>query len=149
MPKTVVLFLCSGNAAGSQMAEGFLRELGGDRFETHSAGLDPIGVHRLAVEVLREFGIDISGQRSKSLTEYLGKQPAQYVIFVCERADKSCPKVWPFALATMCWPFRDPAAAQDDNEAHLQTFREARDEIQGAIESWLATNPQVPHAATR
>lgn len=67
MPKTVVLFLRSGNSARSQMAEGFLRELGGDRFEAHNAGLDPIGVNPLAVEVMREVGIDISGQRSKSL----------------------------------------------------------------------------------
>ena len=93
--KTRVLFLCTGNSCRSQMAEAFLRKYGGDRFEPHSAGLAPQPIHPLAVRVMEEAGLDISGQRSKSVREYLGKMHFQYLIIVCEQADRNCPTTFP------------------------------------------------------
>ncbi len=94
-PKTRVLFLCTGNSARSQMAEAFLRQYGGDRFDPHSAGLAPQPVHPLAVRVMQEAGIDISRQRSKSVREYMGKVHFQHLIVVCEQADRNCPRNLP------------------------------------------------------
>ncbi|WP_146416125.1 arsenate reductase ArsC [Crateriforma conspicua] len=142
MKRTTVLFLCTGNSARSQMAEGFLRELAGDRFDAQSAGLAPVGLNPLAVQVMAEVGVDISSQESKSLKGFLRKNEAQYVVFVCDKAEKSCPEIWPFATATMCWPFPDPAAVQGDAEDCLEAFRRVRDQVRASIESWLATDPE-------
>jgi arsenate reductase (thioredoxin) len=85
MMKPKVLFLCTGNSARSQMAEGFLRHIAGNRFEPLSAGIEPKGLNPLAVEVMREIGIDISQQRSKNVRKFLGT-PIPYVITVCDNA---------------------------------------------------------------
>jgi arsenate reductase len=90
-----VLFLCIGNSARSQMAEAFLRKYAGDTFDAHSAGLEPKGVNPLTVRVMDEVGIDISRQTSKGIETYLGKVLFQYLITVCDDADKNCPTVWP------------------------------------------------------
>ena len=141
MSKPVVLFLCSGNSARSQMAEAFLRKHGGDRFEVHSAGLNPTGINPLTIQVMNEVGIDMDEHRSKSVSEYLGKLAANYVIFVCAQAEKSCPRIWPFALRSFCWPFDDPAACKGGEESRLQKFRDVRDQIEHQIKEWLATEP--------
>jgi arsenate reductase len=92
---TRVLFLCTGNSARSQMAEAFLRKYAGDRFEAHSAGLEPKVINPFTIQVMQEVGIDISDQTSKGVDTYLGKVLFQYLITVCDDADKNCPTVWP------------------------------------------------------
>ena len=136
MVKPRVLFLCTGNSARSQMAEGILRSFAGDRFEVLSAGIDPKGVNPLAIQAMREDGIDISGHRSKHVTEFLG-QPMQYVITVCDGAQEKCP-IFPGAYKFLSWSFDDPAAAQGSDADKLTVFRRVRDEIGQHIQQEFA-----------
>src|SRR5918992_3810405 len=122
-----VLILCTGNSARSQMAEGLLRHDGGARFEVESAGVSPTAVRAEAVAAMRELGIDITGQRSKSVDEFAG-QEFDYVITVCDNARESCP-VFPARTERVHWSFDDPAAAPGDFAARLAVFRRVRDEI--------------------
>jgi len=140
MSKNKVLFLCTSNSARSQMAEGLLRKYAGDRYEALSAGLEPTTVHPLAIRAMSEAGIDISSQRSKSVKEYLGKKPLGHLIFVCARAEKNCPYLYP-PLAPESWPFEDPAAWQGSEEERLDKFRQVRDQIESRIKAWLAAHP--------
>ena len=133
-----VLFLCTGNSARSQMAEAFLRKYGGDRFEAHSAGLEPKGLNPLTVQVMSEVDIDVSGQTSKGVDVYLGKMLFQCLITVCDDADKNCPTTWPGVNNRMHWSFQDPAAFQGTNEEKLAKFREVRDLIEQKVKSWAA-----------
>lgn len=135
---TRVLFLCTGNSARSQMAEAFLRKHAGDRFEAHSAGLEPKGVNPFTIQVMQEVGLDISGQTSKGVDTYLGKVLFQYLITVCDDADKNCPTVWPGVNQRMHWSFEDPAAFQGTDEQKLEKFRQIRDLIDEKIRYWLA-----------
>ncbi len=137
---TKVLILCTGNSCRSQMAEGFLRTLGGAAYEAHSAGVAPSQVNPLAVQVMQEAGVDISGQRSKSVTEYLG-QHFSYVITVCGNAAKTCP-IFPGPSIRLHWPFDDPAEAEGSPEQRLEVFRRVRDEIAAQIKQWLAEKRQ-------
>lgn len=138
MEKARVLFLCTGNSARSQMAEAFLKRYAGHVFEVHSAGLEPKGVHPMAVQVMDELGIDMSLQRSKHLDEYMGKMHFSYLITVCSHADASCPAVFPGVGVRMHWHFDDPAAAQGtEEEERLAAFRRVRDEIRDRILAWL------------
>ena len=140
MSKHNVLFLCTGNSCRSQMAEGFLRHLAGARFEVYSAGTDPADrVHPLAVQVMAETGIDISGQRPKGVKEFLGRMPIRYLIIVCDGADESCPRIFPGVLHRLFWPFADPARFEGQPEEVLEGFRRVRDEIRQQVESWLTT----------
>ena len=138
MSQARVLFLCTGNSARSQMAEAFLRKYAGDRFEAHSAGLEPKGLNPLTVSVMNEVGIDVSGQESKGVDAYLGKVLFQYLITVCDDADKNCPTVWPGVNKRMHWSFQDPAAFEGTEEDKLAKFREVRDLIEKKIQEWLA-----------
>lgn len=140
MSKINLLFLCTANSARSQMAEGLLRKHAGDRFEALSAGMEATTVNPLAIRVMNEIGIDISGQRSKSVKEYLGKVPLGHVIFVCARAEQNCPYLYP-PLVPESWPFEDPAAATGTEEERLVKFREVRDQIETRIKAWLAAHP--------
>ena len=133
--KTRVLFLCTHNSARSQMAEGLLRRLAGNRFEAYSAGTEATGVRPQAVDVMNEIGIDISGQKSKTLQQYLG-QPFDYVITVCDAANEACP-VFPGAKQRLHWSFEDPAAAVGSEEERLMVFRTVRDDIKEHIEANL------------
>ena len=139
MDKKRVIFLCTGNSARSQMAEAFLRKFGGDQFEAYSAGLEPKGLNPYTVRVMNEVGIDVSGQRSKGVGEYLGKVLFQYLITVCDNAEKNCPTVWPGVNQRMHWSFEDPAAFEGTDEAKLAKFREVRDQIEKRIEEWVAS----------
>ena len=134
--KPIVLFLCTHNSARSQMAEAILRNLAGDRYEVLSAGLEPTVLHPMAIEVMREIGIDISGQRSKSVVEYLAKVAVKIPIIVCRKCEENCPSIWPFASQVLSWPFDDPAEAASSPNG-LQHFRRVRDEIEGTIREWL------------
>lgn len=137
MSKSVVQFLCTGNSARSQMAEAFLRRLGGDRYEVHSAGLEPAGINPLTVQVMNEIGYDLTGHQSTSVKEYLGRISARYVIFVCDQAEKSCPRIWRNALHMLCWPFDDPATCNGTEQDKVQVFRDVRDKIEQTIKEWL------------
>jgi arsenate reductase (thioredoxin) len=130
-----VLFLCTGNSCRSQMAEGWLRQLAGDRFRAYSAGLKPGLVHPLAIEVMREAGVDISGQQSKDVASLLG-QDFSHVITVCDRARDSCP-VFPGTAMREHWPIEDPATAEGSQEERMRVFRATRDEIGGRVRVFL------------
>jgi arsenate reductase len=132
-----VLFLCTGNSARSQMAEGFLRHTGGDRFEAFSAGVKPTQVNPLAIKVMAEVGIDIAGQRAKSVMEFIG-QKFDYVITVCDSAQKSCP-VFPGRYEKLHWSLQDPALAKGGEEEKLTVFRRVRDEIKNKISQFLSS----------
>lgn len=139
MAKPRVLFLCTGNSARSQMAEALLRHLGGNRFDAHSAGLDPKGMNPLTVEALAEIGLDTKGQSSKSLQIYLG-QKFDHVITVCDHANEKCP-AWPGKTQRHHWSFEDPAAATGTHEEQLKVFRKIRDQISARIKAWLQDVP--------
>ena len=122
-----VLFLCTHNSARSQMAEGLLRHVAGDRFEAHSAGTEATHVRPLAVRAMDEVGVDITGQESKTLERYLG-EPFDYVITVCDDANEACP-FFPGARNRLHWSFEDPARVEGSEEERLAVFRRVRDEI--------------------
>jgi arsenate reductase len=131
-----VLFLCTGNSARSQMAEALLRSLGGADFEVFSAGTDPKGLNPLAVEVMRETGIEISRHESKSLSRYFG-QSFDYIITVCDRARDNCP-TFPGDNERIHWGYDDPAAASGSREQQLAVFRRVRNEISERLRLWVA-----------
>jgi arsenate reductase len=133
--KPKVLFLCTGNSARSQMAEGFLRHFAGDRLVAVSAGIEPVPINPLAVEVMNEIGIDISGQRSKSVSEIL-KEHFALVIGVCDIAKERCP-VFPFAYKSVQWSLEDPATASGSREEQLPVFRRVRDEVARNVRQFL------------
>ena len=122
--KLRVLTLCTANSARSQMAEGVLRWLGGDRVESYSAGTHPSRVNPFAIRVMQEIGIDIRAQHSKSVLEFIDK-PVDVVITVCDNAAENCP-TFPGNVQRIHWSFPDPAAAEGD-EAKLAAFRAVRD----------------------
>ena len=122
-----VLILCTGNSARSQMAEGLLRHLAGDRFEVASAGVSPTQVRSEAITAMREIGIDISRHHSKSVDGFTG-QNFDYVITVCDNANEQCP-VFPANTKRIHWSFEDPAAVDADEQTRLTVFRRVRDEI--------------------
>ena len=132
MAKAKVLFLCTGNSARSQMAEGYLRHAAGDRYDVVSAGIAPQGLNPLAVEAMREIGIDISAHRSKDAGEFLG-QSIPFVVTVCDHAKEHCP-IFPGAYKSMHWSLEDPAAAQGSKEEKLAVFRRVRDQIRAAVD---------------
>ncbi|MCX7419547.1 MAG: arsenate reductase ArsC [Planctomycetia bacterium] len=139
MKKRRVLFLCTGNSCRSQMAEGLLREIAGDRFESLSAGAKPAGyVHPLSVQVMHEVGIDISSQTSKSINEFLPPDgmPPDLIISVCSNAERECP-LFPGRVERSHWPFDDPAHATGTGEQKLVEFRRVRDEIKTRLEREL------------
>ncbi len=138
MSKPVVMIVCTQNSARSQMAEGWLRHLAGDRFTVFSAGMTPGRVNPLAVEAMAEVGIDLSAHTSDGIEKYLGKVPVYYLMIVCDKAAQSCPAIWPGMRERIVWPFDDPAAVEGDHATKLASFRRVRDEIKAKLEAWLA-----------
>ena len=136
MKRTRVLFLCTGNSCRSQMAEAFLRKYAGDKYEVYSAGLKAQGIHPKTIQVMKEIGIDLSEQESKSLKKYLGKKHFGYLITVCARAEEECP-IFPDVSTRLYWPFDDPRAAEGSEEEILNKFREVRDQIEKRIKEFL------------
>lgn len=133
-----VLILCTGNSARSQMAEGFLRRYHGDLYEVHSAGTEPKAeIHPLAVKVMAEVGIDISQQRPKDLAQYLGRLPVAHLLIVCDRANQTCPRIWPGAFSRTYLPFDDPAQFVGSEAETIGEFRRVRDEIGEAMKTWV------------
>lgn len=137
-----VLFLSEGNSVRSQMAEALLRKLGGERVDVHSAGLEPLPLHSLAVASMAEIGIAISGWKSKHLNEYLDSQ-FDYVITLCDRSREYCPD---FARdgETLHWSFSDPAGFEGSEAERLAAFRRERDAIRQRVADWLASIPVSP-----
>ena len=135
MTKHRVLFLCTHNSARSQMAEGLLRHLAGNRFAAFSAGTEATAVRPLAIRAMAELGIDISGQESKTLDRYLG-EPFDAVITVCDQAAEACP-VFPGAKQRLHWSFPDPSKAEGSEEEQLAVYRAVRDDIRRRIEREL------------
>lgn len=138
MSKAKVLFLCTGNSARSQMAEGYLRQVAGDEFEALSAGIEPKGLNPLAVEAMKEIGIDISHQTSKDVRDFLG-QAIPYVITVCDHAKARCP-IFPRTYKFLHWSLEDPAEATGSHDEKLVVFRRVRDEIAQRIQQELLTS---------
>src|SRR5262249_15376745 len=128
MTKQRVLILCTGNSAHSQMAEGLLRALAGDKVEVFSAGTKPSVIKPLAIRVMGEVGIDIHQQRSKHLNEFL-HQPFDYVITVCDDAAEACP-VFPGKAERIHWSIPDPAVVSGGEEEQITAFRQARDQLE-------------------
>lgn len=130
-----VMFLCTANSCRSQMAEGLLRELGKGKVEAHSAGLFAAGVHPRAARVMKEIGIDISGQQSKDIDIGLLRE-MDYAITLCGHAESSCPTTPP-DVRRIHWPIEDPVGARGTDEEVMKEFRRARDEIKERIEEFL------------
>lgn len=139
MSKQRVLVLCTGNSARSQMAEGLLRHIAGDRFEVFSAGTLATYVRPPAIEAMAEIGIDITGQYSKSQDEFAG-QPFDYVITVCDNAREHCPH-FPVFVKRIHWSIDDPAFAGSNDAERLDAFRRARDELRDKISRFAKNNP--------
>ncbi len=135
MTKKRVLFLCTHNSARSQMAEGLLGHLAGERFDPFSAGTEATHVRLEAIEAMREFGVDISGQQSETVDRYLG-EPFDYVVTVCDDANEACP-VFPRARERLHWSLPDPSAATGGIGERMEAFRSVRDRIRTHILSEL------------
>jgi arsenate reductase len=140
--KPQVLFLCTHNTARSQMAEALLKKHAGDRFEVYSAGFEPTEINPYTRKVMAEVGIDLGGQYSKGVKEYLGKINFAYVIIVCDRAEKTCPTAFPsISQQRLFWPFEDPVAFEGPEGEKLAKFREIRDQIERRVRQWLSEMP--------
>jgi arsenate reductase len=132
---TRVLFLCTHNSARSQMAEGFLRAMAGDRFEAGSAGTEKTSVNPLAIGVMAELGIDLGGHTSKLYAD-VASGAWDYLITVCDDANERCPWV-PGSVKRLHWSFPDPSRATGSEEERLAVFRRVRDQIQERLTDWL------------
>ncbi len=132
--------MCTGNRARSQMAEALLRHLAGDRFDVFSAGTEPKGLAPLTVEAMGEIGIDVSGQRSKSVDEFAG-QEFDYVITVCDTARQACP-TFPGRGKRLHWSLADPADEETRSDGGEEAFRAARDDLRGRIETFVREEGQ-------
>lgn len=135
MKKEQVLILCTANSARSQMGEGLLRSMAGERMDVFSAGTLATRVNPLAIEAMQEIGIDISGHTSKSQDQFLQKE-FDFVITVCDNANKNCPR-FPGSGVHLHWSFPDPAAAEGGHDEQLAAFRQVRDAIQARLRTWL------------
>lgn len=137
MSKPIIYFLCTGNSCRSQMAEGFGHKCLDDRYEVHSAGIEAHGVNPKAVEAMKEVGIDISNQESKTIDlEHLNK--ADYVITLCGDAEERCPMTPPHVKREH-WGFEDPAKAEGTQEQQWEVFRGVRDGIKNKIKAFAST----------
>ncbi|MFO7815105.1 MAG: arsenate reductase ArsC [Halanaerobiales bacterium] len=136
MNKAKVLFICTGNSARSQMAEGFLREYAADKFEAYSGGLNAEGIHPLTKKVMTEAEIDISQQESKKIKQFLGRKHFGFLITVCRKAEKNCP-TFPDVSTRLFWDIEDPRAFEGTEEEKLAKFREIRNEIEERVKNFI------------
>jgi arsenate reductase (thioredoxin) len=147
MYKPRVIFLCTGNSARSQMAEAFLRNYAGEHFDIYSAGLEPKGyILPEVVTVMQERGIDLSGQSSKSVSEYLGRLHFSHVITVCGDAEEKCPTILLNMGIHEHWPFDDPAKFEGSDSERLEFTRRVRDQIDGRLKKWVKAQNIVPQS---
>jgi arsenate reductase len=149
MAKPKVLFLCTGNSARSQMAEAFLRAYAGEHFDVHSAGLEPLGfILPDVLLVMQERGLEMQGQHSKSVNEYLGRVHFSYVITVCGNAEENCPTIFLNMGQHEFWPFDDPAKFKGSDSQRLGFVRTLRDQIEQRILQWLEQQNITPVSIT-
>jgi arsenate reductase len=151
-PKPKVLFVCTRNSARSQIGEGLLRHLAGDRFAVFSAGLQAAPeINPFAIEVMAEIGIDIRSQRPKATKEYMGRLQVDALITVCAEAEEECPRaLWTGNTLRLNWVTDDPSGVQGSDEDKRRAFREVRDILRSKIEGWLqepSTQDMLNHAA--
>ena len=137
--KKKILFICTHNSARSQMAEGYMNAKYGDRYEVFSGGTEPAQVHPMAIAVMKEVGIDISGHRSKLIDEFFGSG-IETVVTVCDSAQKACP-FFPGATEEIHQGFPDPAAFTGSDEEIRAGFRRVRDKITSWIDMKFGNNP--------
>jgi arsenate reductase len=130
-----LMFLCTANSCRSQMAEGLAREFGKGMIEVYSAGLFAAGVHRRAIAVMKEIGIDISKQKSKEINEDLLKQ-MDIIVTLCGNAEDSCPWTPPH-IKRIHWPIQDPVGTVGTEEEIMKEFRRARDEIKEKVQKLI------------
>lgn len=132
-----LIILCTGNSCRSQMAEGFLRALADDLFDAQSAGMNPATeIHPLAVKVMSEIGIDLSGNTCKHINTFFD-EPIDTVLTVCDHADQSCP-ILPAATKRHHFSFPDPASAEGTEDEKLVVFRQIRDDISRILLAYVA-----------
>ena len=137
------MFICTHNSARSQIAEGLVNALFPDRYEAFSAGTEPLEVHPLAIQVMKEIGIDISGHRSKSLDEFRGRE-LDYVVTVCDKAHQKCP-FFPGGKIQMHQGFGDPASTNGTDSERFEAFRMIRDELRTWLESTFGSKKMPEH----
>lgn len=130
-----ILFLCTGNSCRSQIAEGWVRHLGGDAVTGQSAGIEAHGKNPRAIAVMEEIGIDISGQESTIVNDRM-LQEADVIVTVCGHADEQCP-VLPPGITKLHWPLTDPAKATGTEEQIMTEFRATRDDVEGRVNALL------------
>ena len=135
--KEKIIFICTGNACRSQIAEGLMRHLASDRFEAHSAGSRPTKVHPSAITVMKEIGIDISSHTSDSISLFIDKS-MDIVVTVCDNANKVCP-VFAGKVERIHWSVKDPFKNWDSTTENLVDFRKARDELNERIKNLIKT----------
>ena len=138
MNKKSVLFVCVHNSARSQMAEAFLKQLAGDKYEVESAGLEPGKLNPLAIEVMKEAGIDISQSKTKSVFDFYkqGKQ-YDYAVTVCDESQSGACPVFPGKGERLHWGFADPSGFEGAQEDKIKKTREVRDQVEAKIKEWL------------
>ena len=136
--KEKIIFICTGNACRSQIAEGLMRHLAGDKFEVYSAGLNPKRVHSAAIIVMRELGIDISSNTSDPISLFINKD-IDIVVTVCDNANKACP-VFPGRVERIHWSVKDPFKNWDSTKEDLVDFRKTRDDLAERIKNLLKVN---------
>jgi arsenate reductase len=136
MQKKLVYFLCTGNSCRSQIADGFMRKLGSEKYEVKSAGLEAHGLNPRAVQVMKEAGVDISSHTSDVIDPEI-LNISDYVITLCGHADEHCPVVSNNHVIKLHWGFHDPAKATGTEEEIMAAFREIRDAIKGRIETFI------------
>ena len=143
--KPRVLFLCSHNAARSQLAEALLRHHGGERFLAFSAGLKPTQLNPLVKQVLEEINVDNEGLQSKDLKEFWsGKHHFAYTITVCAAAEEDCPEIFPFVSKRLFWPTEGTNLTRGSRQEQLTKMRHVRDQLSQQIQSWLPTAEDQP-----
>jgi arsenate reductase (thioredoxin) len=140
MNRTKVLFVCVHNSARSQMAEAFLKQMASDEFDVESAGIEPGSLNPIVVEVMKEIGIDISGNQTKSAFDFFSQgRQFQYVITVCDAASgERCP-IFPGVTKRLSWFFNDPASFTGTDEEKLANTRLVRDSIKSEVENFIKT----------
>ncbi len=135
--KTRVICLDRDNSIRSQMAEAFLRSIGGDRFEVTSGGIAPVAIHPMALEVMAEAGLPMAGQTAKCAQIYFGKQAFQVAIMVSHPSERLCPRLFPGALRIERWPNEDPLEGEMSEGLRRDLFRHVRDRIQLQAQTWI------------
>ncbi|MBK8027194.1 MAG: arsenate reductase ArsC [Chloroflexi bacterium] len=138
-----VLFLCTNNAARSQMAEALLRHFGDGKYQAYSAGMRATEIHPLTIQVMREIGIDVSDQRSKDIKEIMGRMSFDDAVIVCRKAEDDCPRISADAKRIHRWLFEDPVRAEGTDAEKLAYFRDIRDQISARVQLWLAENEEA------